>query len=162
MHGTMNMLLKSVFLAHICTNACNANFVFITSVYYQISYFVISRHVLFLHKLKSWHMHRSVVRILNVIWHVCFFMNVNCLCLLSITIMYFVFNPVSPAGDLRWISLFVSRSCSTTNSTALLSIPVHRYVFPLLFAYTNKQRIKRMQIHRMYINKTQIHFRGFI
>jgi hypothetical protein len=36
--------------------------------------------------------------IVNVIWHVCIFMNVNCLCLLSITIMYFIFNPVSPAG----------------------------------------------------------------
>ena len=151
-----------MFLAHIYTYTCNANFVFISSVYYQISYFVISRHVLFLHKLKSWHMDRSMVCILNVIWHVCFFMNVNCLCLLSITIMYFVFNPVSPAGDLQWSSLPGSRSWGTINSTALLSFPLHRYLFPFLFASTNKQWFKRMQIHHMYINKTQRVFRVFI
>lgn len=151
-----------MFLAHICTDACNANCVSITSVLYQISYFVISQHVLFLHKLESWHMQSSVVCILNVIWHVCFFMNMNCLCLLSITIMYFVFNPASPAGDLRWSSLPIARSCSTINSRALLSFTLHRYVFPFFFASTNKQRFKRIQIHRMYINRTQTQFRVFI
>jgi hypothetical protein len=79
-------------------------------------------------KLKR--LHRDMAFVLYVIWHVRIFMNMNCLCLLSITIMYFVFNPISPAGIFVKFSLcFITLALSTAEVYYLLLYIVMYFYF---------------------------------
>lgn len=100
--------------------------------------------------------------IVNVIWHVCVFMNVNCLCLLSITIMYFIFSPVSPAGVyVEALSVLAIQSTAKRYYYRLLYIYICiRACIFILVASAIKQIFQKMQIHPTDANITQTLFRA--